>query len=192
MNIEPNYKNKKKYKTAKYPIRQPIYLTGLIWVLSKFALMGKKYKVEKINMEGLKPPYMILSNHMSFLDFELVAMGTGMHRVNNVVNIDGFYQRAWLLEWIGSIATRKFTMDLHLIKSIRKVLERGDVLGMYPEARYSPCGVTSYLPDSLGALIKKNKKPVVVVIHKGNYLCSPFWDFRRKRKVPLHTTFTQV
>ena len=192
MNIEPNYKNKKKYKTAKYPIRQPIYLTGLIWVLSKFALIGKKYKIEKINMDGLKPPYMLLSNHMSFLDFELVAMGTGSHKVNNVVNIDGFYQRAWLLEWIGSIATRKFTMDLHLIKSIRKVLERGDVLGMYPEARYSPCGVTSYLPDSLGALIKKNKKPVVVVIHKGNYLCSPFWDFRRKRKVPLHTTFTQV
>lgn len=192
MNIEPNYKNKKKYKTAKYPIRQPIYLTGLIWVLSKFALMGKKYKVEKIGMDGLKPPYMLLSNHMSFLDFELVAMGTGLDRVNSVVNIDGFYQRAWLLEWIGAIATRKFTMDLHLIKSINKVLKRGDVLAMYPEARYSPCGVLSYLPDSLGALIKKNKMPVVVVVHRGNYLCSPFWDFRRKRKVPLHTTFTKV
>ena len=70
-NIDVNYKNKKRYRTAKYPIRQPLYLTGLIWVLSFFAILFKKKKVEKINMEGLKPPYMMLSNHMSFIDFEL-------------------------------------------------------------------------------------------------------------------------
>ena len=61
---------------------------------------------------------------------------------------------------------------------------------MYPEARYSPCGTTSYLPDSLGLLIKRNKVPVVVAIHRGNYLHAPFWNFRKKRKVPLHTTMT--
>ena len=191
-NIDVNYKNKKRYKTAKYPIRQPIYLTGLILVLSFFALLFKKHKVEKINMEGLKPPYMMLSNHMSFIDFELAALGTRMHRVNNVVNIDGYYQRPWLMEWIGAICTRKYTMDLHLVKSIRKVLERGDVLCMYPEARYSPCGVTSYIPESVGMLVKRNKVPVVAVLHRGNYLHSPFWDFRRKRKVPLHTTLTKI
>ena len=192
MNIEPNYRNKKKYKTAKYPIRQPIYLTWLIWFLSKIMLIGKKHKVEKINMDGLKPPYMILSNHMSFVDFELVAEGTYPHRVNNVVNIDGYYMRAWLMEWIGAICTRKYTMDLHLIKSIRKVLERGDVLCMYPEARYSPAGITSYIPDSVGMLVKKSRVPVVISLHRGNYLHSPFWDFRRKRKVPMHTTLEKI
>ena len=192
MDIKPNYKNQKRYNTARYPIRQPLALTGLIWVLSKFALMGKKYKVEKINMEGLKPPYMLLSNHMYFIDFELAAMGTFPHRVNNVVHIDGYYRRPWLMELIGAICTRKFTMDLHLVKSINRVLKRGDILSMYPEARYSPCGVTSYLPDSLGKLIRMNKVPVVVVIHRGNHLDSPFWNFRKKRKVPLHTTMTQV
>ena len=191
-NIDVNYKNKKRYKTAKYPIRQPLFFTGLIWVLSFFAVLFKKHKVEKINMEGLKPPYMMLSNHMSFIDFELAAMGTGMHRVNNVVNIDGYYQRPWLMEWIGSICTRKYTMDLHLVKSIRKVLERGDVLSMYPEARYSPAGTTSYIPESVGMLVKKNRVPVVAVLHRGNYLHCPFWDFRRKRKVPLHTTLTKI
>lgn len=192
MNIDVNYKNKKRYKTAKYPIRQPIYLMLLIWVLSKIMLIGKKYKVEKINMEGLKPPYMILSNHMYFIDFELAAMATFPHRVNNVVNIDGYYRRPWLMEWIGSICTRKFTSDFHLVKSIRKVLRRGDILCMYPEARYSPCGVDSYIPDSVGALIKMNKTPVVAIVHHGNHLHSPFWNFRKKRKAPLHTTMTQI
>ena len=192
MDINVNYKNPKKYKTAKYPIRQPLFFVGLIWVLSKIMLIGKKKKIEKIGMEGLKGPYILLSNHMSFIDFELVAMATGRRRVNNVVNIDGYYRRPWLLELIGSICTRKFTTDIHLIRSIHKVLERGDVLCMYPEARYSPAGTTSYLPDSLGLLLKRCKVPVVVAIHRGNYLHSPFWDFRKKRKVPLHSTFTKV
>ena len=76
MNIDVNYKNKKRYKTAKYPIRQPIYLTWLIWVLSKIMLIGKKYKIEKIDMGGLKPPYMILSNHMYFIDTETISMSS--------------------------------------------------------------------------------------------------------------------
>lgn len=190
--MDVNYKNKKRYKTAKYPIRQPIYLTWLIQVLSKIMLAGKKHKVEKIGMEGLKPPYMLLSNHMAFIDFELVSLGTYPARVNNVVNIDGYYKRPWLLEWIGAICTRKFTSDYHLVKSIKKVLSRGDVLCMYPEARYSPCGTTSYLPESLGMLVKMNKVPVVVAIHRGNYLHSPFWNFRKKRKVPHHTTLTKI
>ena len=192
MSVEVNYKNKKYYKTAKYPIRQPIIIVWLIWLLSKFALMGKKYRVEKINMEDLKPPYMLLSNHHYFIDFELCAMGTFPHRVNNVVSVDGYYRRPWLMELIGAICTRKFTMDLHLVKSINRVLKRGDVLSMYPEARYSPCGTLSYLPESLGKLIKMNKVPVVVVVHHGNHLSSPFWNFRKKRKVPHYTTMTKI
>lgn len=192
MNKDINYKNKKRYNTAKYPIRQPLFIVGLIWVLSKILLIGKKYKLEKINMEGLKPPYILLSNHMYFIDFELAALLTFPHRVNNVVNIDGYYRRAWLMELIGAICTRKFVMDMHLIRSIKKVLKRGDILCMYPEARYSPCGITSYIPDSVGSLVKMNKVPVVTIVHHGNYLHTPFWNFRNKRKVPLYTTMTQL
>jgi hypothetical protein len=108
--------------------------------------------------------------------------------MNNVVNIDGYYLRPWLMEWIGSIGTRKFTSDIHLIKSIRKVLSRGDVLCMYPEARYSPCGTSSYLPESLGMLIKRCKVPVVIAMQRGNHLLQPAWNVKNNRKVPLHTT----
>ena len=46
-NIDINYKNQKRYKTAKYPIRQPLFFVWLIWVLSFFALLFKKKKIEK-------------------------------------------------------------------------------------------------------------------------------------------------
>ena len=190
--MEVNYRWKKHYKTAKYPIRQPLWLTWLIWILSKFALIGKKYTLETIDMEGLKPPYIMLSNHMAFIDFELAAMVTTPHKVNNVVNIDGYHMMPWLLTWIGSICTRKFTNDVHLVKSIRRVIKNGDILCMYPEARYTPVGTTAYLPDSLGRLVKMNKVPLVVVTHHGNHLYSPFWAYKNKRKVPLHTVFRQV
>lgn len=190
--MEVNYKNKKYYKTAKYPIRQPLVIVWLIWLLSKIMLIGKKYTIEKINMEGVKPPYMLLSNHQYFIDFEIAAMATFPHRVNNVVSIDGYYRRPWLMELIGAIGTRKFTTDLHLVKSINRVLKRGDILCMYPEARYTPCGTTAYLPESLGKLVKMNKVPVVVIKHRGNHLLTPFWNFRKPRKVPLHMTMTQV
>ena len=142
--MEVNYKNKKYYNTAKYPIRQPKIMTFLLYLVSKVALMfGPKYKIEKINMDGLKPPYILLSNHMYFIDFELSAVATFPHRVNNVATIDGYYRRPWLMELLGCICKRKFTTDLHLIKSIKRVLQKGDALCMYPEARYSPCGTTA-------------------------------------------------
>lgn len=76
MDIEVNYKNKKRYNTAKTPLHQNFFWKGLIWLPSKIMLTGKRYKIEKVNMEGLQAPYMMLSNHMHFIDFELAAMGT--------------------------------------------------------------------------------------------------------------------
>ena len=88
MNIEVNYKNKKRYKTSKYPIRQPKFFTGLILFLSWFLTRGKKIKIVKNNMEDLKGPYMLLSNHMSFIDFEFVSLGTKILMVS--IDVHGY------------------------------------------------------------------------------------------------------
>ena len=37
-----------------------------------------------------------------------------------------------------------------------------------------------------------NKVPVVAIVHHGNHLHSPIWNFRKKRRVPLYTTATQI
>lgn len=189
---EVNYKNKKRYNTAKYPIRQPRIITWLLKFISKIALHGKEYKIERINVDDLKPPYLMLSNHLYFVDFQLSALANYPHRTNNVANIDGYIKRAWLMNLLGCICTRKFSNDLHLIKSVVKVLKRGDVASIYPEARYSATGFTSFIPDSIGKLAKMCKVPVVVVIHHGNHLHTPFYDFRKERKVPLYTTMTKI
>ena len=79
--IQVNYKNIKPYDMSKPPLRQYAFWVHLIRLLSFFATLGLKKKVERINMKGLKPPYFMLSNHMHFVDFELVSLATRNHKV---------------------------------------------------------------------------------------------------------------
>ncbi|MBR4881785.1 MAG: hypothetical protein IKU19_07610, partial [Clostridia bacterium] len=73
--MDINYKNVKPYNTAKKPLKQSCFFTGLMYLLSRFTI-PTKYEIEKIGMEGIKPPYILLSNHMHFVDFKLNAVAT--------------------------------------------------------------------------------------------------------------------
>ena len=48
-----NYKKKKYYNTAKYPIRQPRIFTWLIYIISRILLKNVDYKIENIDTERL-------------------------------------------------------------------------------------------------------------------------------------------
>jgi len=192
-NIPVDYGKVKPYDTTKPPIRQPLIFTWILGIGSRLMMLGKKYTIEKRNMDGLKPPYILLCSHNYFVDFYLQFIATFPHRSNTIATIDGYYRRPFLMEWLGCMCKRKFTTDVSLVRSVRKVLkDYGDILVMYPEARYSPIGTTAILPDSLAKLVKLNKVPVVCLVHHGNHLMTPFWNFRKPRKVPLHSTMIQV
>ncbi len=181
------------YDTAKPPLRQLGLFTFLMASLSKLCMVGQKYKIEKIGMEGIKPPYILLSNHMYFVDFYINALATFPHKTYNIATIDGYYRRPLIMELLGCMCKRKFTTDPMLPKSVERVLfQYKGILSMYPEARYSPDGTTAILPESLGSLCKKMEVPVVVLLHHGNHLHTPFWNYRKPRKVPLHSTMTCV
>jgi hypothetical protein len=70
-----------------------------------------------------------------------------------------------------------------LIRQIKRVLNNGDVIMLYPEARYSLCGTQSELHESIGQLCKMLKVPVVSFKCVGNHLRTPFWN-TKNRKVP--------
>ncbi len=191
--IDVDYGALRRYDTTKPPQKQRLFFTAVLRALCGISMAGQAYQIEKVNMEGLKPPYILLCNHMYFVDFHLCSIATWPHPVNNIATIDGYYRRPFLMEWLGCLCKRKFTTDITLLRSVKKVLhEYGDILCMYPEARYSPVGTTAILPESLGKVIKMQGVPVVVLLHHGNYLHTPFWNYRKPRKVPLHSTMTQV
>lgn len=187
--------NIEKYDLSKPPVRQTKNVVRLTHLFSGIllSLLRKGHKLEKINMDGLKPPYILLSNHMQWMDFPILFDATYPHRVNIVSANHVYYKVSGILEKIGCMCTRKFTADLSLVKSCHKVLQDfGDIFAMFPEARYSPDGTQSVLPSSIGKLAKKNKVPVVILKNHGNFLNQPFWSHYKFRKVPFYATMKQV
>jgi len=191
-----NYPAKiKHHNLAKRPRKQSWYVQGLIKVLSQFMLMGKKSKITKINMGGLKKqPYLLLCNHMQFLDFAVASKATWPRKVNNVVAIDAFDFKRFLLYRGGCFAKRKFTNDVSTIRNIMHCLNKNrSIACIYPEARYTQLGTTAVLPDSLGKMIKLLKVPVVTLIFNGHHLMRPTWgDGQVRKEVPIRATMTQI
>ena len=107
------------------------------------------------------------------------------HRANYVVAIDGFIKREWLMRLVGCICTRKFTNDVMLVKNMLYAIKQGDIVVLYPEARYSLCGTNAVLPASLGKLIKKMNVPVVTLIMHGHHVNSPFWNTKNRAVKPI-------
>ena len=163
-----------RFDMAKPPMKQ--HLRPLIWLLSFPEVLAHKNRLTKINMEGIKPPYLLLCNHNAFMDFKVAEKAIFPHRANYVVAIDGFWKREGLLRFIGCICKRKFTNDISLVRQLKRVIDRGDIAVIYPEARYSLCGTNAVLPESLGKLAKVLHVPVVTLICHGHHVNSPFWN----------------
>ncbi len=183
--------NVKRFDMIKKPQRQ--LLRPLIWSLCFPSVWSHKTKITKINMDGIKPPYLLLSNHNAFMDFKVLTRAIFPHRANYVIAIDGFIKREWILRRVGGICKRKFTKDLTLIKQLKRVVNNKDIAVIYPEARYSLCGTNSVLPDSLGKLVKFLNVPVVVLMCHGHHINSPFWNTPYDRHVKgLSATMTCI
>ena len=163
-----------RFDTARPPQRQ--HLGWLIRLLSIPVLLKHRNKLTERGMEGVKAPYFLLCNHNAFMDFMVASRAIWPARANFIVAIDGFLHREWLLRFIGCICTRKFTTDLPLIRNMLRAAKNGDVVALYPEARYSLCGTTAVIPPSVGKLAKKMKIPVVVLLCHGHHINSPFWN----------------
>lgn len=182
----------KKFDMVRMPVKQRWFLTPVAWLLSFPEIWQRGLKITKVNMKGLKPPYLFISNHNAFVDFKVTTRAIFPHGANYIVAIDGFLRGEWLLRQVGCICKRKFTNDLLLIRHMKYALDvNRSIVALYPEARYSYCGTNSVLPESLGKLVKMYKVPVVTLIQHGNHLSQPVWNLE-KRKVRLEATMTQL
>lgn len=177
---------------VKPPVRQRTLLLPLVWLLSYPAKWVHRSKIQKVNMEGLKPPYLLLCNHNAFLDFKITTAAIFPHRANYVVAIDGFLGREGLLRQAGCICKRKFTSDVLLLYHLRRVMKNKNIAVIYPEARYSLCGTASDLPGALFGLVSYLKVPVVTLIMHGHHVNSPFWNTKDRGVKQISATMTQI
>lgn len=183
--------SKEKFDVNEKPWKTPFYLMPVLWLLSFFSTLSVGGKVKKENTEGLEPPYLLLANHGSFIDFPMTEKVIMPKRCNWVVSIEEFNGREWLMRAVGSIYKRKFTIDVTVVKHILSALKKRTVV-IYPEARFGLAGVNEQLDGALGKLVKKANVPVATFIMHGNFLRSPQWNKKPVRRVPVCGTFKQI
>jgi len=172
-----------RFDMRKRPIKCRWFLKPIAWLITLPGLLIHRPQITKQGMKGVKPPYLLLGNHNAFFDMNVSAAATFPYFGNYVVAIDGFIGREGLLRNIGCICKRKFTNDRTLIRHIMYVIQHKGIVAIYPEARYSLCGTTAPLPQSLGKLCKTLNVPVVTLICHGHHINHPFWNTRHERGV---------
>ena len=185
-----NQRELERFDMTRKPMRTAWYLRPLTYLLSAPDVKKHGTIIRKTGAEGLKPPYLLLCNHNAFLDFKVATKAIWPDRANYIVAIDGFIGREGLLRRVGCICKRKFTEDITLVRQCKRVVQNGDILIIYPEARYSLCGTTAVLPASLGKLCKLLGVPVVTLICHGHHIDSPFWNLHFRNVKPTEAEFT--
>ncbi len=152
---------------------------GILKLFAAYPEMKKrKFSCEYVNMEGVEPPYFLLANHASEMDFRILYAAIRPLNMNYVVAIDAMHDNGiGLMRFAGGICKRKFIQDLHLIRNMKYCVDHYDnPVCIYPEARYTFDGTASYIPPSVGKMAKLLKVPVVVLIAEGNFICCPQWN----------------
>lgn len=168
------------------PMKQHLLFRVILRIASCFDLWATHFRCNKIGMENLgkDEPCLVLMNHSSFIDLEIVSTVMFPRRFSIVTTSDAFVGLNWILRLIGCIPTKKFIADTNLIRDmIYAVKELKSSVVMYPEASYSFDGTATPLPDSIGRLIKMLGVPVVMIRTYGAFARDPLYNGLRKRKV---------
>ena len=175
-------------------IKKPLwYLRPVIIVGSLIFTAFKKIKINKINCENLKWPYIIFASHASFMDFPMNANMTFPHHTNYIASNEEFVGREWLFYGAGCFPKRKFTQDLAVVKNVLRLTKKyNNSVTVYPEARYSLIGINERIDNSLGKVVKAAKVPAVVMITNGNFVHQPQWRKKYKMNIPHEIDFICV
>jgi len=163
------------------PIRKPNRTLYRIVVALFLFFHRKKYALEVRKSAGflaLKPPFIVLANHISNIDFTVVASAMSPIIMNFVTGT--CYFRMWflkdILRFMGCIPKEQFQPDSRAIKSIISVIRRGDVVAIYPAGQSTFDGEATIVDASIARLLKKLKVPVVNVHVNGAFIACPKWN----------------
>ena len=178
-------KEKERFGMNRCPKKPKWYLRIAEFVASPiYLLLGNAHVKTEKAVRKLKGPYIILSQHASFMDFPMIIRGI-MPRVTGwVMSVEEFRRGDWLMYGIGGMPKRKFTHDLVTIKHIMRYLHNNKgIVTIYPEARFEFAGVNERLDGALGKMCKLAKVPIVMCKTNGNFINSPQWSKHPYRKI---------
>jgi len=172
-----------------------IYFFAYIFIFPVMKFLFR-LKVDKSGFSPPKGPFIVVSNHSSFVDFLVVMLSLYPHRLNGVTAQKFFLFKPLnrFLPMMGCIPKNLFDPDVRSIVGIKTVLRRGGKILLFPEGRCSCDGVYAGMHKSTGKLLKKLDVPVISCSVDGAYTCMPFWRKGLKRgrvRIIISNLFSQ-
>jgi 1-acyl-sn-glycerol-3-phosphate acyltransferase len=134
----------------------------------------------------------ILANHSTLFD-PIWVYAMLKRPVYFAATEDLFRKRALgrLIRWFGAFPKRKAASDLSALRSIFTIIDKGGLVGLFPEGVRTWDGTTQPLFTGIAKLIRKLGVPVYVCRLEGAYLVFPRWA-RRWRRIPIRGVFSRL
>ena len=113
------------FNTRRKPKRRKFLPWVAQTIISWPDLKKRGAKLTRTNMEELDgKPYLLLINHASKVDLNMMYKATHPQPLVNVMTIEGFRDFTLpLMDLLGVIGKRKFIQDLNLIRNIKYTIE---------------------------------------------------------------------
>ena len=178
-------------KKHKKPHRPDILFRTLLKLVSIPDLMQTHFHVTREGMEkvGKKEPCLIVMNHSSFIDLEIVSSVLYPRPFNIVATTDAFIGKETLMRLIGCIPTTKFVSDPTLVRDIIYTVKKlKSSVVIFPEAGYSFDGKATVFPDTISKLAKMLGVPLVSIHTDGAFLRDPLYNNLQRRKIRVSAT----
>ena len=185
---------KKKQKTDEMVVKKP---NPILYFLCKigFTFFNKtKVKLKVTKKDKIKGPAIVLCTHGSFVDFLYCYMPLISEKPNIMHARLYSYRKdlAWLTKKLGAFPKSMFSTDIENAKNSMKVLSKGRILIMMPEARLSTVGEFEGIQDTTHKFLKKMNVPIYALKINGNYFALPKWGDKLRKKSPIEVSLEKL
>lgn len=157
--------------------KQNRFLYGLMRIASFFvAKLIFKRKFIRNELKGKKGPLVVIANHQAALDFVNLIGATG--RPMTFVISESFYSTLpfkRIAPRLGLIPKQQFQTSLHDIKAMKKAVEDGKILVIYPAGLMCEDGLSTPIPAATYQFLKWIKADVYMARSYGTYFSMPKW-----------------
>ncbi|SEN44103.1 1-acyl-sn-glycerol-3-phosphate acyltransferase [Mesobacillus persicus] len=148
----------------------------LITMIRTYLNRRSKIIIEHNDTVDLKPPYIILANHVT--NWDPLYINLFVKEPISFVAGDSLFRNPLLkrlLDYTGAIPKTKFKSDTRTIRSVLKAKKHHRVIGLFPEGNRNWDGNTEPLTYGTAKLIKMLDIPVVIATISGGHLSHPRW-----------------
>lgn len=165
---------------SKTPSKPALWLYSILLPVAMF-LSNVWIKAKYIRDPAIKKrkgPFVVIGTHTCIMDVALMMIAMRPVRLNIVCGRDVF---TWskikpIKKAAGLIPINQFEMDLASIRMMKRAVDAGCSLALFPEGKFNLDGKPlHYLPESLAKLLKLLKADVVFCHNYGGYCARPRW-----------------